>query len=151
MFSKGPFSRNNQERRLIIKAAFLIFLDLGHFENTVRSSVGQRLRIRRPILDTFNSFSAVPLTTVCSGALSLSGAARGQPGICGVRNGYAEAMRKPHWSCQPDGELFLGMSGACHDRTPLFPFAPSNFFVLLYNPKTQKQLISTDTCTFNNF
>ena len=25
---------------------------------------------------------------------------------------------KPHWSGKPDGELFFGQSGACHDLTP---------------------------------
>jgi len=89
VFSKGPLSRNNQERSLIIKAAFLIFLDLGHFENTVRSSVGQLLRIRR---GRFLAEASLVLPT--------------------------------RWG------LFLGMSGACHDRTPL------PFFLDILQPKS---------------
>ena len=86
----------------------------------------------------------VPLTTVCSGALSLSGAVRGAAWILRCwersRGSYAEAslVLPTRWG------LFLGKSGACHDRTPLFPF--SSFYVFTYNySKAQKQWTYTQT------
>ena len=146
VFSKGPLSRNNQERCLLQHSWCFWILAI------LKTLFGPQLIsypvIRRPILDTFNSFSMVPLTTVCSGALSLSGAVRGAAWILRCwersRGSYAEAslVLPTRW-----GIHFRACLEPVTTAPPCSPYAP--FFLNILQP--QKQWTSTDNCTFNHF